>query len=98
MLERQERKVDGLNKRPHHPVCLQGRPPGLLEALFGAGALHGGHTAKEHTNHDGSEQALVTGNTGKSLDSGVSEADVARQESKPGGCNGAKDALDPGLV
>lgn len=77
VLERQEGKVDGLHKRPHHPVGLQGRPPSLLEALLGTVSFHGSHAAEEHANHDGCKQGLVAGNAGKSFDSRVSEANVA---------------------
>lgn len=92
MLKRQEGKVDCLNNGPHQPVGLQGRPPRLLEALFGTGTLHGGHAAEESANHDGSKQRLVAGDAGESFNSRVPEVDVASQESEPGCGDRAKDA------
>ncbi|KAI9171805.1 LOW QUALITY PROTEIN: hypothetical protein HJFPF1_01296 [Paramyrothecium foliicola] len=85
-------EVDKLNKRPDHPVGLERRPPSLLEPLLGAGALHGGHAAQEHTDHDGRKEGLVTGNAGERLHALVPESDVAGKEAKPRGGHGAKDA------
>lgn len=92
MLKRQEGKVDCLNNGPHQPVGLQGRPPRLLEALFGTGTLHGGHAAEESANHDGSKQRLVASDAGESFNSRVPKVDIASQESEPGCGDRAKDA------
>jgi hypothetical protein len=89
--QRDEGEVDHLDKRPDHPVGLQGRPPGLLQPLLGAFALHGGHAAQEDANHDGGEEALVAGNTGQRLDALVACIDVTGQKAKPGSSDGAKD-------
>lgn len=86
VLKRQKGKVDGLNKGPHQPVCLEGGPPRRLQTLLCARSLHGGHAAEEGTNHDGGKQGLVAGNTGERLYPWVSERDVAGQESEP--CRG----------
>lgn len=92
VLQRQEGKVDKLHRRPQHPVGLEGRPPGLVEALLGALALHRGHAAEEDADHDGSKQQLVSRHARQRLDSGIPEADATGQEAQPGRSNRAKDA------
>lgn len=91
MLERQEGEVDHLDKGPDHPVGLEGRPPRLLQALLGAGSLHGGHAAEERADHNGGKDELVAGDAGEHLDALVPRVDVAGQEAEPGGGNGAED-------
>lgn len=91
VLKRQKGKVDGLHSWPDHPVGLERGPPGLVEALLCAVALHGGHTAEEDTDHDGCKDELVAGDTGQSLEPSVSHVDVASEEAEPGGGHGAED-------
>lgn len=91
VLEGQEGKVDGLDKGPDHPVGAEGGPPGLLEALLGAGALHGGHAGEEDGDHGGREDRLVDEDAGHGLDALVGEGDAAGEEVEPGGGSGAED-------
>lgn len=90
VLQRQKREVDSLNERPHHPVGLESRPPRLFKTLLGASALHGSHAAKERTDHDWGEEGLIAEDASSGLNSSVGKIDVACQESKPSGSNGAK--------
>lgn len=94
VLQRQEGEVDKLDKRPQHPVGLQSRPPGGVEALLGAFALHGGHAAQEDSNHDGSEERLVGRHARQRLNTGISEGDATGEEAQPGGCNRAKNTCN----
>lgn len=84
VLEGQEGKVDGLHKRPNHPVGAEGRPPHLLEALRGTGTLHGGHAAQKGANGDGRKQALVNDDAGGCLDTLVGKGDTTGEEVEPG--------------
>lgn len=91
VLQRQEGKVDGLHKRPDHPVGAEGGPPGLLEALLDAGALHGGHAAEEDTNHGRGKDGLVDKDAPEGLDALIGEGDPASEEIEPRCCRGTKD-------
>lgn len=94
VLQGQEGEVDKLNKRPQHPVGLESRPPSGVEALLGALPLHGGHAAKEDSNHDGSKKRLVGRHTRQRLNTGISESDATGQEAQPGGCNRPKNTYN----
>lgn len=84
VLQRQEGEVDELHSRPDHPVGLEGRPPGGLELLLGAVALHGGHTAEEDTDHDGRETKLVAGDAADGGETRVGGVDATGEEVEPG--------------
>ena len=94
MLQGEEGEVDELDERPDHPVGLERRPPRLLEALLGAGALHGGHAAEEDANHDGREERLVAADAGERLEARVAQVDAAGQDAEPRRGDGSKDACN----
>lgn len=82
-LERHNSKVDCLDSRPHHPVCLEGRPPRLLYALLSIGAFQLGHAAEKHANHDGCKNRLVDRDAGDCLDLLALENDPTSQKAVP---------------
>lgn len=84
VLQREKGKVDGLDKRPDHPVGLESGPPGLLEALRGRGALHGGHAAEEDANHGGGKDGLVNEDAGEDFGALVGKGDAAGEKVEPG--------------
>lgn len=94
VLQRQEGEVDELDKRPQHPVGLERRPPGGVEALLGALALHRSHAAQEDSNHDGSEERLVGRHARQRLNTGISEGDAPGEETQPSGCNRPKNTYN----
>lgn len=88
MLQRQEGEVNRLHKGPDHPVGLERGPPGRLELLLGAVALHGGHAAEEDTDHDRREGELVSGDAGNCRKALVGRVDAAGQKVEP--CCGSR--------
>lgn len=83
ILQGNEREVDNLDSRPEHPVCLQSRPPCLVDALLRTLAFHGGHATKKDTDHDRRKAKLVASDTGEDFGLLVRHVDPSSKEGKP---------------
>lgn len=59
MLERDQLEIDGLNRRPQHPVRLQALEIALLELRLGIRPFHDRHTREKHKKIGGGEDCLI---------------------------------------
>ncbi len=90
MLQRHNREIDRLDKRPHHPVLRQGVPVCLVQLVLGARPLHHRHAAQEEEEVDRREECLISRNSGNGFDVLVPVDDLVREELEPSGGSGTE--------
>jgi hypothetical protein len=91
VMQRNQLKINSLNKGPYHPVLCKGGPVTLLQLFLGAPTLHDSHAAEEDEQVCASEHCLVGSNSCKNFNILILEDNLILEKLKPSRCGRTKD-------
>lgn len=91
-MQRNKLEVDHLDKRPNHPIALQGRPVALIQLLLRTRTLHYSHTAEKAEQVCAGEDGLIGSHSSNDFGILVSQHDFVLQELEPGSCCWTEDS------
>ena len=96
-MKRDQLEIDGLNKRPDHPVLLECRQVTLLQLILWTRTFHDRHATEENEQVGASKDCLVDSNTSDNFEVFVLQHDLVLQKLVPYCCSGAKNGCEGGL-